>query len=253
MQQPLFSQFVRKALGAAALSFAALSAHAANPLALSGSLNSLIASGVNEGNASALSFTNGAYSGSDLFLSLTFQLGSSFTPNTTSATGRTYEDFVGVWLDSTNTGNHTTVPNFGFKGADGAGNDALIRTSTTASDTVRFTNSALTAGQTFTILVHLAKTGVSTTYNKIEGWFNPTSADTAGTADITLTKNTGLSSISYLGVRSNLDTADTVALSSFKVGSSFAAVSPVPEASGLAMLLAGLGMMGFIARRRTRI
>ncbi|PAS99187.1 MAG: hypothetical protein BSR46_09340 [Candidatus Dactylopiibacterium carminicum] len=69
----------------------------------------------------------------------------------------------------------------------------------------------------------------------------------------TATGNSGLSSISTLGLRSaNLDAGDSVTVSGLKLGTTLAAVSPVPEASTYAMMLAGLAMMGFIARRRIR-
>ncbi|KAF7599173.1 MAG: hypothetical protein CGU29_08425 [Candidatus Dactylopiibacterium carminicum] len=110
---------------------------------------------------------------------------------------------------------------------------------------------AAAATTPFTLVAQLSKTGGSTTYNSLTVSFYDAANNLVGST--TATGNSGLSSISTLGLRSaNLDAGDSVTVSGLKLGTTLAAVSPVPEASTYAMMLAGLAMMGFIARRRIR-
>ncbi|GAB2902187.1 hypothetical protein GCM10027046_34150 [Uliginosibacterium flavum] len=183
-------------------------------------------------------------------------LSSSFLVLATSSIDAS--DFVGVWLGDKN------GPGFGIRGQDANNpvSDVFARPQYNnlgelAANQIGSIN--LGAGDSFSLLVNFYKTGgtTSSVYDGVRVWLNPTAADTSGSWDFAFTRNvsgSNISSFSSIGLRGNgLDSGDAVIVSGMKIGSSFASVSPVPEASGLAMLLAGLGMMGFIARRRVRL
>lgn len=242
-------QITRKTLIAAAISAASITAAQAADTPLIDNYSTSV-SGISNGSSSALNI--GSYTDSNLWIKVSFTIG-NFTPSSdSSATANNWPDFATIWLDDDNLSSnlHTDAPNIGLRGQLGTTGDTMIRLSSSAVST--FAGSALNAGDSFTILAHLYKDAGSSSYNQLEGWFNPASnaASTPTTFKASLTAGSGLSSISYIGVRSNLGNSDTVTVNSLSVGSTLASVSAVPEASSLAMLLAGLGMMGIIARRR---
>lgn len=245
------STALRSLIAAAVLGSAGLSAaQAADAPLLNTSFSAI--SGVNNGDSSAINIGN--FSGNDLYVRATFNLGNLTPDGDASTTANNWPDFVGVWFDNSLTAGaalHTDVPNIGILGSNTAG-DAMIRLNSSATSV--FTGSVLSAGQSFTILAHLYKAAGSSTYNMLEGWFNPdaSAGSTPSSFSVSLANNTGIGSISYIGVRSNLGNSDVVSLSNLSVGTTLASVTAVPEASTLSMLLAGLGMMGFIARRRIK-
>ncbi|GAB2902752.1 hypothetical protein GCM10027046_34960 [Uliginosibacterium flavum] len=184
------------------------------------------------------------FSGNEVFLSVNMALSpsSSFAAN----------DFVSLWLDNALTGAHTSVPNFGIKADLSGTNDVFARSTGTSGSAVSGSN--LVAGQSFTLLARVYKSTAAGNYDGIQLWFNPTASDSLASADASFSGNSGISSFSAIGLRTaNLDAGDSVSVSNLKVGTAFADVSPVPEPSTTAMLLAGLGMMGFIARRRLSV
>lgn len=198
-------------------------------------------------NAAAFATLAEAYSGTDVYITLTMTVSSSSVLSN--------NDFVSLWLDNTSTGDHTTVPNFGIKAdvLDAVTSSDVFARTTGVSGAVA-SGSNLVAGESFTVIVHLSKSSSSGTYDTIELWFNPTSDDTASTADVTYTGSSGLTSFSMIGIRSaNLDSGDSVTISNVKVATTWAEVAAVPEPSQAAMLVAGLVMMGFMVRRRIRL
>lgn len=203
--------------------------------------NSLLLAG-NSDNAAFSSLQGPAFSGSEVFLRLDMTVAAGFTPKA--------NDFVGLWLGNSATGAHTDVPNFGIK-ADLTGTSDVFARSTGTNGSVA-AGSALTGGQSFTLLARVFKSVTTGNYDGIQLWFNPNASDTLATADVTTSGTSSLNSFSMLGIRTaNLAAGETVSLKNLSVATSFAEVSPVPEPSTTAMLLAGLGMMGFIARRRS--
>ena len=186
------------------------------------------------------------FSGDQLFISATFTVasGSVLSDN----------DFLSLWLDNgVSNADHTNVPNIGIKSDLSGGNDLFVRTTGTAGSALpgsNITNAASSGDYSFTLVGLLAKTAGSSTYNSFSAWLNP--GTVLGAAAATFVGNSGLASISRIGLRSaNLDAGDSVSVSGLMFGSSFAQVSPVPEPSTYAMLLAGLGLLGFMVRRRT--
>lgn len=206
--------------------------------------NALSVSG-NSSNVATATFDT-PFSGEQLFISATFTVaaGSVLSNN----------DFLSLWLDNgVSNADHTNVPNFGIKSDLAGGNDLFVRTTGTAGRALagsNITNAASSGNYSFTLVGLLAKTAGSSTYNSFSAWLNP--GTVLGAAAATFVGNSGLASISRIGLRSaNLDAGDSVSVSGLLFGSSFAQVSPVPEPSTYAMLLAGLGLLGFMVRRRT--
>lgn len=206
--------------------------------------NALSVSG-NSSNVATATFAT-PFSGEQLFISATFTVaaGSVLSNN----------DFLSLWLDNgVSNADHTNVPNFGIKSDLAGGNDLFVRTTGTAGSALagsNITNAASGGNYSFTLVGLLAKTAGSSTYNSFSAWLNP--GTVLGAAAATFVGNSGLASISRIGLRSaNLDAGDGVSVSGLLFGSSFAQVSPVPEPSTYAMLLAGLGLLGFMVRRRT--
>jgi hypothetical protein len=122
------------------------------------------------------------------------------------------------------------------------GNDGSAQTTT---------NIGAPLGPTVTIpqffVGSLSKVG-STNYNTLNVWVNPTTA-TEGSADLTITRDLGISSglnsfLFFTGA--TVETTDVVKLDSIKIATTYAAVIPEPSA----VLLGGLGMLVLLRRRR---
>lgn len=235
-----------RSLIASALLIAASSAAHAELISLNGYTGSNTIASTND-NIASWSLSR-AVNDTAIFLSATFTVGAG-----TSIDGG---DFFAVWA------NNKDGLGFGIRGQDSNNpvSDVFARPqysalSELAANQVGSVN--LSAGSSFSMLVSFYKTGGTTAsvYDGVRVWLNPTAADTASSWDYSFTRSASnsLASITSLGLRgANLDAGDSVTVSNLALGTTFADVSPVPEASTLSMLLAGLGMVGFIARRRMK-
>lgn len=246
------SMFGKSAL-AAALALALVSGASAEVIDLTGYSGSTAIT-TNSNNIASWTLANAAVFGDssserEVFLSAQFSL----APNTSIGSG----EFIGVWLGNMN------GPGFGIRGAQSAYNTSDVFVRPQYSDMPELAQNGigsidLAAGQSFTMLVSFYKDGASSVFNGVKAWFNPTAADTASSFDYSFVRSTGsayIPSFSSIGLRSvGLNTAagESVTVSGLTVGTTFADVSPVPEPATTTMLLAGLGMMGIIARRRIR-
>ena len=191
-------------------------------------------------NASAKSFS--AQSG-DLYIQL------SLTP--LAGTTISANDFAALWLDNAASGDHTAVPNVGLKADVQSTGDYMVRGNSSNNYIGAFTTDQAAAGTTVSLWAHLYKSSGSGTYNTFDLWTNPTattwSAVLATTAEATSTLNSGLTTISSAGFRAaTLSGNDAIQVSNAAIYNS---IPGVPEPETYAMLLAGLGLMGTIARR----
>ena len=191
-------------------------------------------------NAASQSFS--AQSG-DLYIQL------SLTP--LAGTTISANDFAVLWLDKTAIGDHTAVPNVGLKADVQSTGDYMVRGNSSNNYIGAFTTDQAAAGTTVTLWAHLYKSSGSSTYNTFDLWTNPTattwSAVLATTAEAKSTLNSGLTAISSAGFRAaTLSSNDAIQVSNAAIYNSIPAV---PEPETYAMLLAGLGLMGTIARR----
>jgi hypothetical protein len=154
-------------------------------------------------------------------------------------------DFLGFWF------NDKDGPNFGLKANCGLGpnvpntcdNDVFGRVAGT--DGVFLNGSNLVAGTDYHLMGYLYKTGTSKTYNNLDVWLNPTSAEMISlTGADAHSSGTSIASFTNVGFRSaNVD--NNLALSVRDVR-----VAVVPEPTTLSLMgLAAVGM-GFLRRRK---
>lgn len=178
----------------------------------------------------------------DLYIAMTVRLeAGDLGPN----------NFLALWLDNVTTGAHTNRPNLGLKSNEGSpgGLDWMVRGTGTAGS---FAPDQARIGDTTTLWAHLYKAG-SANYNRYDLWVNPNGSWTdvlATTPEARSTLGSGLSSISGFGFRTaNLSGGDRFTVQSMVI-SNTVPVSAVPEPGSISLALAGLGLVGAMARRR---
>jgi hypothetical protein len=220
----------------ALLSFANPAAHAE----LVGQIAAPISFTSNGNNQSPTAFST-AQTG-DLYIAMTIEL---------EAGALGSNDFLALWLDNVATGDHTTRPNIGLKSNLGSpdARDWMVRGNGTGGS---FAPEQASIGSTTTLWAHLYKTG-SSNYNGFDLWVNPSASWTdvlATTPEASSTLDSGLSSISGFGFRSaNLSGTDRFTVQSLAI-SNTVPVTAVPEPGTVSLALAGLGLLGAMARRR---
>lgn len=196
--------------------------------------------GATYGGASGTTVSFAAQTG-DLYLQMTI------TPSRNSVIDA--KDTSYLWLDNTTKGSHVNSPSVGVFG------DSKNKTGDYVVSEVGKTVSAgdqATAGTAVTVYAHLYKSGASATYNTFDLWTQPNAGSwselLASKAEATSTVSSRLTSISAAGFRSsNLDCDDSISISNARI---YASVTAVPEPETYAMLLAGLGLVAAVARRR---
>ena len=180
-------------------------------------------------------------------------------------------DFLVFWFDNSATGDHTTKPNIGIKGDQGAGagsEDFVVRLTMGTNDDYAGNITPPETANAHLIVGHLYK-DASTNYDAFEMWVDPTLADPVGdrTASnfgyaIDDTGNTSLNSFSMIGMRSaNLDAGDVILIDEFRLGTTMQDVLQgglgepppmVPEPVTMAGLALGIGCLARYIRRRGR-
>ncbi len=201
--------------------------------------------------AAPITFTsNGGNQGTGLLASA--QTGDLYIAMTISLDAGTLgsNDFLSLWLDNVATGDHLNRPNSGLKSNLGSPGqrDWMVRGSGTNGS---YAPDQAAIGSTATLWAHLYK-GSSTNYNRFDLWVNPTGSWTdalASTPEASSTLNSGLSSISGFGFRAANLSGDRFTVQSMVI-SNTVPVSAVPEPGTISLALAGLGLVGAMARRR---
>jgi hypothetical protein len=224
---------------AAAMVLSALAAPAVHA-AVVGQIAAPITFTTNAGNHAATSFST-AQTG-DLYIAMTISLDAGTLGS---------NDFLALWLDNVATGDHTNRPNIGLKSNLGSPNqrDWMVRGSGTNGS---FAPDQALVGSTTTLWAHLYKVS-NANYNRYDLWVNPTGSwtdvlTTAPEAQSTL--DSGLGSFSRYGFRTaNLSGQDRFTVQSLTI-SNTVPVSAVPEPGSIGLVLAGLGLLGAVARRR---
>lgn len=234
------SPFSHRLVAAAALALSTLAAPAVHA-AVVGQIAAPITFTGNGDNQSTASFS--AEQTGDLYIAMTIdlELGDLGTNN-----------FLALWLDNVTTGAHTDRPNIGLKSNEGSpgARDWMVRGSTTGGS---YAPDQASIGTTTTLWAHLYKASSGSNYNRFDLWVNPTGSWTdvlATTAEASSTLNSGLSSISGFGFRTaHLGGGDRFTVQSLAI-SNTVPVSAVPEPGTVSLALAGLALVGAMARRR---
>ena len=185
------------------------------------------------------------FTGNNLFVDFYIQLDSGILAA---------NDFLGLWLDSGTTGDHTNRPNIGIK-ADGNGsNDVFVRTSGTGGSFAAGSNIGNTNDVTYHIVGLLSRTAPGN-YTRFSMWLNP-DLDDLLTPDALMTGNTGLSQVSYIGFRSaNLDSGDILLVDGLQLSTTWnealrIKANDVPEPGTAALIGLGLLGLGLYKRRK---
>ena len=216
----------------------------ATPSTSLGGGNALQVTGNN--NNAAYRQLSSAFTGDNLYVDFYIQLDAGVL---------SANDFLGLWLDTASTGDHTSRPNIGIK-ADGNGtNDVFVRTNGTNGAFAASSNIGTTNDITYHIVGLLSRTAPGN-YTSFSLWLNPTVDSTA--ADAIMLGNTGLSQISYVGFRSvNLDSGDVLLIDDLQLSTTWnealrittSTTNDVPEPGTAALI--GLGLLGFgLSKRR---
>jgi hypothetical protein len=181
-----------------------------------------------------------SFSGNQLFVDYYVQIDRGSLTN---------NDFLALWLDTTNAGDHTTRPNIGIK-SDGSGsNDVFARTTGTGGSFVPNSNIGSTNGVTYHIVGLLSKSGGN--YNSFAVWLDPVLSD-LGSPDALFSGNSGVSQLTTIGFRTaNLDSGDAVSLDNLRLSTTWNEALSVPEPATLALL--GMGLFGMMVGVRRKI
>jgi hypothetical protein len=169
------------------------------------------------------------------------QTGGVIVDYTFSFTGSLQDnDFLGLWFGDKD------GPNFGLKANCGGGcdNDLFGRLGGTSG--VFLTGSNLTAGTDYHLMGYLYKTGTSKTYNNLDVWLNPTSAEMISLtgADVHA-GGTSIASFTDVGFRSaNIDNGLALSVRDVRV-------AVVPEPGTLSLMGLAAAGLGFLRRRKS--